>query len=53
MNLDKLATIYNTMRQIAVRGEDVKLMNVCLVTFEEFFREIQEVQQQNKKDTDI
>jgi len=41
MNLDKLITIYNTMRQISVNGDNVKLMNTCLVNFEEFFKEIQ------------
>lgn len=45
MNLEKLVNIYNTMRQISVNGENVKLMYSCLTSFEEFFNEVQQMQQ--------
>lgn len=46
MNIEQLINIYNILRQISVRGDDVKLMHSCLVGFEEIFQSIQQMQQE-------
>ena len=45
MNLEHLVNIYNTLRQITVSGDNVKLMYTCLTEFEEVFSEIQKMQE--------